>query len=353
MRVLADYHHSDLFESYQLLFADRFGWDVYAPYGMAWFDEWYYSFERAVHGDAVARQYLEGVWQDVVDKGDHFERPDYTHPGRTIKGVTLEQARAQKWDIVIASVPDNDAGFHRLAKETGGHFGIQMGNAGQFSDWDRAEFGLVSTNFIGVPPKPYVVYRQEFNLQDFKHEWPPAEPKSIGSFMQCFAENRGKDRGLFYDQWQRLASANRDFDWKVYGAYGSEEEDEWACGNLPSTPAVAAAMVRTGIFWHAKYWSDGYGHVIHNMFAVGRPIFAYHSYYADKLAGALFVPGTTMVSLDGLSDHEIVDYLRRFRDPSETEAWRMGEAAAARFREVVNFDEDAENVKKLMEQVLG
>jgi len=352
MKLMADLHHADLWESYQLLFGDRMGWEVYAPYGLDWFTSWYWSFERSYHGDAVARQYLEGIWVDVVDKGDHVEAPDRTHPGRVIKGMTLEQARATKWDVVIASVPDNDAGFHRLAKETGGHFGIQMGNAGQFSDWDRAEFGLVSTNTIGTPNKPYVIYRQEFNTHDFRHEWPPEEPNSIGSFLQCFAENKGMERGQFYDQWERLAAAYPEFDWKVYGAYGTAQVDQWACGNLSTTPAVAAGMRKTGIFWHAKYWSDGYGHVIHNEFSVGRPIFAYHSYYSDKLAGALFVPGETMVNLDAMSDEDIVAQLRRFRD-DPGEAQRMGDAAAARFKAVVDFDEDAEKVKRLMEQVLG
>lgn len=353
MKAIFDFHHSDLFESYQLLFVDRLGWDIYAPYGMAWFDEWYFSFERAYHGDAVARQYLEGVWVGVRDMGDHVERDDTTHPGRVIKGMTLEQARATKWDIVVASVPENDAGFARLAAETGGHFGVQMGNAGQFSDWDRAEFGLVSTNTVGTPNKPYVTYRQEFRLSDFRHEWPPEEPNSIGSFLQCFAENKGMERGEFYDQWERLATwTTPEFDWKVYGAYGTAQEDQWACGNLSSTPQVAATMRKTGVFWHAKYWSDGYGHVIHNEFAVGRPIFAYHSYYANKLAGALMVPNETFINLDGLSDEAIVRQLRRFKD-DPGEAQRMGDAAAARFRSVVNFDEDAENVKKLLEQVLG
>lgn len=352
MNILIDYHHSDLWESYQLLFVDRFGWNVYAPYGMDWFDQWYWSFERQHHGDAVARQYLLGVWANVEDKGDYFERPDPTHPGRTIKGMTLEQAKATKWDFVIASVPENDAGLARLAKETGGHFGVQMGNAGQFSDWERAEFGLVSTNTIGTPPKPYVTYRQEFRLSDFEHTWPPEHPTAIGSFLQCFAENRGPERGMFYDQWERLAGANPDFDWRVYGAYGEAPIDQWACGNISTTAAVGDAMQEVGIAWHAKYWSDGYGHVIHNLCAVGRPLFAYHSYYANKLAGQLLIPGETFVNLDGMSDHDIMVRLRRFRDDPE-EAQRFGDALAARFRSVVDFDEDAENIKALMERVLG
>lgn len=347
MKVIADFHHSDLFESYLLLFEDRWGWDVYAPYGMEWFDEWYYSFERSNHGDAVARQYLEGVWVGVRDMGDHVERDDGTHPGRIVKGMTLEQARATKWDIVISSVPDNDPGFARLAKETGGHFGIQMGNAGQFSDWERAEFGLVSTNTIGTPPKPYVTYHQEFSLKDFHFEYPPSEKKSVASFVQCFAENR-----IPYAEFLELARLAPDLDWKVYGAYGTHPVDEFACGNQPSTPKVAEAMRATRIGWHSKSWSDGYGHVVHNLFAVGRPVFGRASYYRDKLAGPLWVEGVTSFDVDRYSNDDLLRILRRLCDDDEYH-YAICKASADRFREVVNFDEDAENVRKLLEQVLG
>jgi len=347
MKFMADYHHSDLFESYQLLFGDRFGWDIYAPYGMDWFDAWYWSFERAQHGDAVARQYLEGIWVNVVDKGPHVEAPDKTHPGRILKGVSLAQARAMDWDVVIASVPDNDPGFHRFAREHGAKFGVQMGNAGQFSDWDRADFGLVSTTTNIPPPKPHVIYHQEFSLKDFRFEYPPAEKKSVASFVQCFAENP-----IPYAEFLELARRAPDLDWKVYGAYGTHPEDEFACGNQPTTPQVAAAMRRTRIAWHSKSWSDGYGHVIHNLFAVGKPIFGRASYYANKLAGPLWQEGITSFDVDRYTIDELLRVLRRLRDDDDFH-YQMSVASSLRFREVVNFDEDAEKIKKLMEQVLG
>ena len=43
---------------------------------------------------------------------------------------------------------------------------------------------------------------------------------------------------------------------------------------IASTGAdVAAAMRDSDVAWHTKIWSDGFGHVIHNWFAVGRPVF--------------------------------------------------------------------------------
>ena len=356
MRVLADYHHSDLFESLALLFEDRYGWELFRPAGMEWFDEGYWNFERKFHGDAVAKQYL-AIWKDDRYAGDHFRRDDTTHPGRILKGVTLEQARSQSWDIVLCTISHNESGFARFAAEVGAHYGIQAGNVGQIANvavegagWGPTEFVLASTTFDVPIPVPYVIYRQEFSLHDFRFEWPPVESKSVASFVQCFAENRGMERGGFYDEFEHLALTYPEFDWKVYGAYGTQPEDQWACGNLPSTPDVAAHMRASWALWHAKFWSDGYGHVVHNIHAVGRPIFSYHNYYADKLAGPLMEHGVTGFDLNRMDEAEIMATLRRLREPEYHQ--QISVATAARFREIVNFDEDAEKVRALLESIL-
>jgi len=347
VRLLTDRHHADLLESIYMLFADRLGWEVYTLIGMQWFDDWYWSFERAYHGDAVAKQYLEGVWAGTTeDKSDHFEQADKVHPGRTIYGVTVEQALGMDWDVVMSTVQENDAGLHGFAQKVGAKFAVQVGNQGQWSDWDRADFALVSSTLHGSPPKPYVTYHQEFSLDDFRFEYPPSEKTSVASFVQCFAENK-----VPYAEFLNLARQAPDLDWKVYGAYGSHPEDEFACGNQPTTPKVAEAMRRTRIAWHSKSWSDGYGHVVHNLFAVGRPVFGRASYYADKLAGPLWIEGVTSFDVDSHSTDELIRILRRLRDDDDYHR-TICEASAARFCEVVDFSEDAEKVKALLERVL-
>lgn len=356
MKILADYHHADLAESLELL-ADRFGWDLYFPMGMEWYDSWYWNFERAFHGDAVARQYLEGVWPDPILVGDHYEQEDRTHPGRTRKGVTLEQASAPRWDVVLCTLTHNERGFARFAKEWGGVYGIQVGNVGQIGNvardgagWDATRFVLASTtltDYGGQPidvPVPHVIYRQEFSLADFRPEW-PTEPKSVASFIQCFPENKD-----FYADFLRIAREMPDLDWKVYGAYGSAPSDEFEQGNLNSTPAVAEAMRRTRIAWHAKWWSDGYGHVIHNLFATGRPIIGPLGYYADKLAGPLIEHGVTAFDTARMAYPDVQALLRRLRD--DDDYWQeVSVNARLRFDEVVDFDADAERVRELLESL--
>jgi glycosyltransferase involved in cell wall biosynthesis len=195
-----------------------------------------------------------------------------------------------------------------------------------------------------------VVYRQEFSLDDFRHEL--STGRDVSSFIQCFAENKS-----FYLEYLTYArDYPHEFDWRVYGAYGTHPVDEFAAGNLENTPKVAEAMRQTRIAWHAKWWGDGFGHVIHNLGATGTPIVGPLSYYyalddGPKLAGEWFEEGVTVFDVDTRTRQEVVDLLRRLRD--DEDFYREASTRLARrFREVVDFDADAEKVKALLESVL-
>ena len=352
MKILVDYHHHDLYESLCLLFEDRFGWELYRPIGMDWFAQEYWNLERRWHGDGVAKQYLE-PWGDDAAHDSYSERLDKSHD-RWQKLLTIEQARDLRPDLVISSVAHNHEGFARFAKEVGAKFALHLGNV-RFSEidmredrWDLADFGLVTSIMPRPVDKPHVVYHQEFSLTDFRHEPPEYhEPFRISSFVQCFAENTRT-----YADFTRIATDHPEFDWRVYGAYGSCPTDQWAAGNLSKCADVGAAMRASDVAWHAKQWSDGFGHVIHNWFAVGRPVFGFASYYADQLAGPLWVDGVTSYDLTNRSQDEVALLLAQlYADPDKH--LRMSEAAAARFREVVNFDEDAAKVRALIEAHVG
>ena len=151
MKILADFHHHDLWESLELLCA-RLGWTLYRPMGMDWFHEGYWNFERQWHGDAVAKQYLEPWGSDkpamhyynpaelnlrsgvAVDYGARY---DPSH-GRWQNLLTLEEARDLRPDIVMASVAHNHEGLARFAREVGATFGIHLGNV-RFSPIDMTE----------------------------------------------------------------------------------------------------------------------------------------------------------------------------------------------------------------------
>ena len=353
MRVLADYHHHDLWESLELL-AARLGWTLYRPIGMEWFTQGYWNHERKWHGDAVARQYLEPWGDDLApDSEGAGRRHDRSHPGRWHKLVGLDAARSMRFDLVISSLAHNHEGFAQFASEVGATFALQVGNvrfgpADMAEDrWDLAAFGLVSGFMPVTPSKPHVVYHQEFSLEDFRYEPPPRHERfRVSSFVQCYPQDAGA-----YPYLGAAAGVAPELDWRVYGAYGEAPLDGYAAGNLDRCADVAAAMRDTDVGWHAKRWSDGYGHVIHNLFAVGRPVFGFQTYYATQMAGPLWVDGVTSYDIGTRSPAEVAGLIRELRDDPERHL-RMCEAAAARFREVVDFDAEAEAIRALLAQVL-
>lgn len=344
MRLLVDFHHADLAESHQLVFGDRFGWEVVFPYGMAWFDEWYWSFERPAHGDAVAKQYLLGIWADAEPDANGVVRvPDTRHPGRELVGMTLEAAKSQSWDVVMSSVPANANGFRTLAKETGARWAIHVGNQWGDEAWQQQpDFAILTTTSVIPPGIPHVVVHQEFSLDDFRYE-PPTGFGPIRSFVNGFPETPE------YPHFLRTARQAPEFEWGVFGAIGTGTPDEFTANgkDVHGTPELGGLMRGAGAIWHAKHWSDGFGHVIHNAFAVGRPVLGYERYYADKLAGPLWVEGETSFNIERRPDHETFDILRRLRDDPDYYL-RICENAARRFREVVDFTEDADKIAELV-----
>ena len=362
MKVLLDYHHHDLWESMELLSA-RLGWTLYRPIGMDWYDEGYWNHERKWHGDAVARQYLEPWGSDEMGETgvgiSWIQRLDHSH-NRYQRLVTIEEARDLGFDLVLSSLAHNHEGFARFASEVGATFGLQVGNV-RFSEqdmaedrWDLAAFGLVSGFMPVTPPKPHVVYHQEFSLDDFRYEPPGRFGRKatiplyfqVSSFVQCYPQDAGA-----YPAFTATALRAPELDWRVYGAYGEAPLDGYAAGNLDRCADVGAAMRASDVAWHAKRWSDGYGHVLHNWGAVGRPILGFHDYYATQMGGALWIEGETSWDIGHRSTDEIVALLRRFRDDEDFHI-RACERMAARFKEVVNFDEEELAIRRLFEQVL-
>jgi hypothetical protein len=354
IRVLCDAIHADLWESLRLLFEERLGWELYRPIGMEWAAKAIWNFERhQPYGEGVAHQFLDpwdsDRWSLDETSGfvaEHWRRADTTHPGQDIRLVTYEQARSQRWDLVLATLSENEQGLWGFAQEVGAHYGIQVGNQGAQNLWPIAEFGLLSVTTPGFTPwKPHVYYRQEFSLADFHADGGAlAEPDLVSTRVQCITQTTE------YSRFLAAAAAVPEARFLWYGH--CEPRDEHWGGSHETTPAVARSMHQTRIAWHAKRWSDGYGHVIHNWFSIGRPVIATASYYQDKLAAPLFVEGETSFDLERHSDHEVHGILRMLLH--DEDRWRrMCAASAARFRAVVDFDAEASAIRSMLENVMS
>lgn len=347
LRILTDAIHADLYQSLRMLFEDRLGCTLYRPIGMDWRTSGVWQFDS----DDVARQFLQPWAEDLPGPttGELY-RYDASHPGRGTNLVSLAAARDTSWDLVLATLDQNQPGLHALAKQTGATFGIQVGNQGAANHWDLPQLALLSVTTPelpgGRPWMPHVFYRQEFSLGPDGY-WADggalADPDLVATRVQCITGTPD------YQRMRQLAAARPDLRWRWYGHCGVP--DDLYGGNAHSTPQVAAEMHQARIAYHAKRWSDGYGHVVHGWFAIGRPVLGTARYYHDKLAGPLFVDGVTSYDLETHTDQEVLAWVDRMTH--DDDAWRQAcIASALRFREVVDFDAEADAILAMLEAVL-
>ena len=80
-----------------------------------------------------------------------------------------------------------------------------------------------------------------------------------------------------------------------------------------------------------------------------RPVLGFEWYYRTQLAGPLWQEGITSFDLTDKSPDDVVRLIH-WLDDERIE--RMSAAAAARFREVVSFDEEERTIRAMFETIL-
>ena len=108
-------------------------------------------------------------------------------------------------------------------------------------------------------------------------------------------------------------------------------------------------MQRSAWGFHVKAGADGYGHILHNWFACGRPVIINYEEYKDKLAGELLIPNETCLVAEVGQDMSQVAQRIQSMPPIEYE-W-MCQRVREIFEEKVFFTQDAVEVKKWLTQL--
>lgn len=349
MRVLADYHHEDLFYSLQLLFEKRLDWELYRPIGLEWYTEGYWNIYP--HPD-TARQFLatdqatnrpNNIFaqplQDthllnksyVIEDGIYYVTPN---KGMLQRGITLEKFRNTRFDILVSSIPSHIDPFNRLIAQYQPHAKhiFQIGNA-----W---------TNIQGVgnllsSTTPFQVsaginscfYHQEFDTTLF-HYIPPTNHTTINSYIHYMQRK---------DLMDVYATHLPEMHFTAYGA-GMD-----SC--LSKLDALATAMTNSSFTWHYKPEGDGFGHIIHNTYACGRPAIIAGNFYDGKIASALLEHNKTCIDLSKLNTADCIKLIRQNALPDRHA--RMCEEAYKRFSDVVNFDYEFEwQIKPFLDRLI-
>jgi hypothetical protein len=338
VRALIDRHHADLFHSLQLLFEDRLGGIVYTPVGHEWWDEGYWRFGEGYGDDRLAQQFLsldswtpypaadpyEGLWQ----------HHDNHHPERLILGVELRLVRAvpHEWQYVVATVQDNQMGFKRLADELGARYVLQVGNTNQSVNWELDPLALVSSE---VPIRGRgVLYHQELEAETtFRFRDLPANRQVIRSFVNCFPSTP------CIRPWEEARTALADFDFFAHGIDGPD-------GNIPVVRDIADLMAASGWGWHDKVQGDGFGHVLHDWAAIGRPLIGHAAHYRGLMGEAFWDNLVTCIDLDRYTLTESTGLIREITsDRAQHE--KMSHEIRRRF-EQIDYAAEAEAIRGLL-----
>lgn len=335
MNVLVDRHQADLFYSLQRLFEDRLGHTVYTPIGHEWWDEGIWNFGRGTYpDDRLAQQYLaKAPWNETDFIRGRWHLYDGHHPDRVIQGIEHIAAREMDWGYVVATVQDNQQGFRKFADEVGARYVLQVGNTGQWVDWSLDPLALVSSE---VPIKGRgILYHQEFDAEGtFGYTEPDPQSRVIRSFVNCLPET------ICYPRWKEMQAALPEFTFGEHGIGGAD-------GIVAPVSAIADLMRGSAFGWHDKPHGDGFGHVIHDWAAIGRPLIGHSGHYRGLMAEPFWQDGVTCIDLDRHSVTEAAGLVREITaDAARHKA--MCQAIRATFDGLVDFDAEAERIAEFL-----
>jgi len=341
IKVFSDQHHFGLYNSLKMLFEDRLGGVLYRPIGREWLDQGYWRIAEIYNNHPfTVLQYL-GVHDDYVDEDGIYRVWENGHKFYQ-NAITIERFLREPIDIVIASVPEHITSFKKLCEVHPNHpkFIYQIGNA-----WP-VEAGLApnvmaSAKIANVPGNVnFIEYHQEFDTKIFCPTV-GVPGNNVYSFINCLNTS-----DIYKHDWPLftgLESAMPDWTWRTFG--GSCRD-----GEMNGQQAVADKMREAKFIWQVKAGGDGYGHVLHNALAVGRPLIVKKQYYAGKMAEPLLVDGETCIAIDGLGYQQVINKILHYSDP--TEYAKMCNGAYKKFCEVVNFDQEQKIIEVFLSKLV-
>ena len=324
MRILSDRHHMGLTESLRLLFEKRLGHELYFQKGL----EWYPDFWNVYPHIDTAKQYLERELEGV-------------------RGITLEELKNTQFDILIASIPQHIEPFKKLISlyQPQAKLIYQIGNMWDI-DPNSVKNVMASAN-VDIPANINgIIYHQEFDLDIFHYE-PPKEGKKIYSFINCLntVDIYKKDWELFLEL-ERLMP-----DWE-FKSFGGQTRN----GAITNQEELANKMREATLIFHSKNKGDGFGHVIHNAAAIGRPLITRFSDYEGKLAGSLLQGiGPTSIFVDNKTPEQITKDINRIYEFTNGDGYGINDMSNniyQSFKQNVNFDQEEIAIRRFVENLI-
>lgn len=376
MNVLCDFHHTDLFRSLRSLFEKRLKFRFFRPLGIDWREKGYVQHPDPYFGAGVLSKspFNEKHLRDLpVGAPSH-----YPHGADAFEWswITLEEA-SETIDLVISTHPENSTAFLKFHHELRPKAKRirYIGNEGERPSEGYPNLLLANHPvYETVRRRAHAVFfHPEFDTSLYSWETPPVwEKPVIRAFLNFIYHQTNEARHdhvlyrahleklspfvHFYTHGQGTPPPNVKLErgeplWSsIHERHGKDFEMPDLTknsGEPKDHTQISRLMKNTNLAWHAKT-DDGYGYLIHQLYACGRPVICRRSNYEGKTAGVLLKDKKTCVMVDGNVEEGIKKILYYLR-PEENR--RMCERAREIFKKTVNFNHEFKRLKKFVENL--
>lgn len=340
-KVLADFHHTGLYHSLHLLFEERLGMELYRPVGGDWFLEGFWRIAEPYNNHWVTvNQYLSVHQSEIPNEPRYrLNKVEKVQNGvyyiGSHRAIELQTFKEMEFDYIIASIPKHYREFTRLRDlyQPKAKVICQVGNQFDFP-FEWVSNILSSTKYENIPlEKNTVFYHQEFPLDIFSFQ-PISNTRKISSFLHLFSQR------IDYPLWLELQLKMPEWTFKEYGSQGKESY-------LQTDMELARAMHDSDIVMHFKEEGDGFGHIVHNVFATGRVLVTKEAYYKGRMAYDLMIDGETC--LFWRTDKQTEWNISRIED---ADLELIGQQAHNRFINVVDYDKEERAVREFLERAV-
>jgi hypothetical protein len=384
MKAIADFHHTDLYRSFQFLFEKRLGWELYRPSGRDWYPRFYWHpIEAEAIGNLTPHNEfvpdIHGhVWNTPSD-GVLFR--NYGQDGTLFRWLPLDRIR--EIDLIICTTDRNEQRFHDLKRE----FGLKCpilrytGNADEPVNPELFDIFIPAVlshykDWVQSGRKPGILYHPEFDIGLYSFTALPVLGKPIvRSFLNFNYHHR--EPGSPWETWNRYEGYGNeigalslmhglgtpppgleteldviiDICFRKMGREDLLDRSKWPDlkfnrGEPPNHKVISELMKFTNLAVHIKRSPpEGYGFVIHNLAACGRPMVVEEDAYRHLSAYSFLQHRETCLFVNGHDPIDKSNY-RWALEPENNR--RMSETLHRRFHENVNFDDEAYRIKQLL-----
>jgi len=378
--ALADFHHSQLFQSLIYLVEKRLGGKLYRPGGREWYDRGFYHHPLEAEAIANLTSGSSNEFCEPAPNEHSWQKPSETSyfDQDNLKFRWLPLERIYEVDYLICTTDRNEQRFLDMKRNLGlkAKTWRYVGNREE-SVSDNFDLGLFATKRYYdqfKSSKPCVLYRPEFDLELYRYSPLPTDQQFLRTFLNFIHHHRERNSPL--EIWNRWAGwANEvgcltlmhglgtpppdvkvemdviiDTCFDKMGRPELKDRSKWPDlrfnqGEPSSHKQIAMLMGLSNIVQHVKRGSEGYGFVLHCLAAMGRPPIVEQDAYRELSAYSFLDHKETCLFING-NDSEDQANLRWALEPENNQ--RLSETLHRRFLENVNFEAEAEQIRKLL-----